>query len=473
MAMDLRNPDTWISHLLENLPEDKHASAMKDDNPDWEYIDGEMLKLGSLTHSQLDIPEIQRRGLVLLASESKDFRLLAHLLRTLQHAGDPLLALRLLTLYVEHYWTQAAPQNAAHKQRFAAQVLKRFESGAESFAESANITQRDSLLAELAKLAQRWQEQNIPALAQAVDDLSSQYRRAFRGAEPALSAPSPTPSVSAPPAAATLPSPVSPSVSAPAIPTVDIDSHDDKAWRDTLLKVSAILCERQPDSPQGYRLRRHALWQAITSVPQAESDGRTPLAAVPADMTADYQTRLSNADLALWQQVEKSLLLAPYWLDGHYLSAQTAQRLGYSSAAEAIRDEMARFLVRLPQLATLRFNDRTPFMSEQTKQWLATSPGSQTAPIMRTDEDTEAVHQCFSEKGLEAALQYLEKLPEGDPRDQFLRQYLGAQLMEDAGMVQLAQQQYRMLFKAGLRMTLADWEPSLLEQLENKFTAEK
>ena len=40
-------------------------------------------------------------------------------------------------------------------------------------------------------------------------------------------------------------------------------------------------------------------------------------------------------------------------------------------------------------------------------------------------------------------------------------------------MVQLAQQQYRMLFKAGLRMTLADWEPSLLEQLEKKFTAEK
>ncbi|QLR76045.1 type VI secretion system protein TssA [Citrobacter freundii] len=473
MAIDLRTPDTWISHLLENLPEDKQASALKDDNPDWEYLDGEMLKLGSLTHSQLDIPEMQRRGLMLLASESKDFRLLAHLLRTLQHAGDPLLALRLLTLYVEHYWTLAAPQNAAHKQRFATQVLKRFESGAESFAESADITQRDSLLAELAKLAQRWQEQNIPALAQAVDDLSSQYRRAFRGAEPALSSPSPLPSVSAPPAAATLPSPVSPSVSAAAVPTVDIDSHDDKAWRDTLLKVSAILCERQPDSPQGYRLRRHALWQAITSVPQAESDGRTSLAAVPADMTADYQTRLSNADLALWQQVEKSLLLAPYWLDGHYLSAQTAQRLGYPSAAEAIRDEVARFLVRLPQLATLLFNDRTPFMSEQTKQWLATSPGSQTAAIVRTDEDTEAVHQCFSEQGLEAALQYMEKQPEGDPRDQFLRQYLGAQLMEDAGMVQLAQQQYRMLFKAGLRMTLADWEPSLLEQLENKFTAEK
>ncbi len=90
MAMDLRDPNVWISHLLENLPEEKLASALKDDNPNWEYIDGEIVKLGSLAHSQLDIPELQRRGLVILASESKDFRLLAHLLRTLQHAGDRL-----------------------------------------------------------------------------------------------------------------------------------------------------------------------------------------------------------------------------------------------------------------------------------------------------------------------------------------------------------------------------------------------
>ena len=61
MAMDLRDPNVWISHLLENLPEEKLASALKDDNPNWEYIDGEIVKLGSLAHSQLDIPELQRR----------------------------------------------------------------------------------------------------------------------------------------------------------------------------------------------------------------------------------------------------------------------------------------------------------------------------------------------------------------------------------------------------------------------------
>lgn len=474
MAMDLRDPNVWVSHLLENLPEEKLASALKDDNPDWEYIDGGIVKLGSLAHSQLDIPELQHRGLVLLASESKDFRLLAHLLRTLQHAGDAILALRLLALYVEHYWAVAAPQNLAHKKRFASQVIKRFEAGVTSFAESAATAQRDALLGELAKLAQCWQSLNAAELAQATDDLFVLYQRAFKGTAPVSPASvantgTPTQTVAAPVSAA---SQNASTASAVPAPQVTVDSHDDKAWRDTLLTVAAILCERQPDSPQGYRLRRHALWQNITSTPLVESDGRTPLAAVSADMVADYQSRLASADMALWQQVEKSVLLAPYWLDGHCLSAQTALRLGYKQVADAIRDEVTRFLERLPQLTGLLFNDRTPFISEQTKQWLSASPVGKVAPVAQTGEESQAARACFAEQGLEAALRYLDMRPEGDPRDQFHRQYLAARLTEEAGLVQLAQQQYRLLYRTALQMMVPDWEPSLLEQLEQKFTAE-
>lgn len=469
MTMDLSNPDIWISHLLENLPQEKLTSALKDDNPDWEYLDGEIVKLGSLAHGQLDIPEIQRRGLVLLSSETKDFRLLAHLLRTLQHAGKPLLALRLLTLYVEHFWMVAAPQNMAHKKRFAAQVIKRFESGVSSFAESADTAQRDALLGELAKLAQCWQAHNVPDLAQITDDLFALYPRAFRdtAATPSVSPSTTSPAGETQQNTAAGNTPVAPA------PQVSIDSHDDKAWRETLLKVAAILCERQPDSPLGYRLRRHTLWLSITGTPQAENDGRTPLAAMPVDMVTEYQAKLASADMALWQQVEKSLLLAPYWLDGHHLSAQIAQRLGHEDVAQTIRDETGRFLSRLPQLSALLFNDHTPFMNEQTKQWLATPSGSQAVSGVQVDEYTQAAHQCFNEKGLEAALRYLDALPEGDPRDQFHRQYFGAQLMEEAGMAHLAQQQYRMLFETGRQTMLPAWEPSLLKQLEAKFTAEQ
>lgn len=467
--MDLRNPDIWLAHLQEDLPQEKLTAPLEDDNPQWEFIDSEIVKLGSLAHSQLDVPELQRQCLVLLASESKDFRLLAHLLRTLQHAGDVLLAIRLLTQYVARYWTVAAPQNMAHKKRFAAQVIKRFEPGVDTFSQQASTSQRDQMLGELAKLAQLWQENNAPELAQAVDDIFALYQRAFRdSASAAVPAPASPAAPAATPVAATA-TPV-----APPAPIVSIDSHDDKAWRDTLLKVAAILCERQPDSPLGYRLRRHALWQTITSAPQAESDGRTLLAAFPADMMDDYLVRLNNADMALWQQVEKSLLLAPYWFDGHYLSAQAAQRLGYHGVAVAIREEVTAFITRLPQLSALLFNDHTPFVTEQVKQWLA-SPSSdhRTTAVVKTSEDLQTARQCFEEQGLEAALQYLEDLPAGSPRDQFHRQYLGAQLLEEAGMLQLAQQQYRLLFKSGLHMMLADWEPSLLEQLEKKFTAEQ
>lgn len=473
--MDLRNPDHWIASLLEPLTDEKRASALKDDSPDWEYIDGEIVKLGSLAHSQLDIPEIQRRGLTLLASETKDFRLLAHLLRTLQYAGDLSLAVRLLALYVEHYWTVAAPSNMAHKKRFATQVIKRFEAGVIGFAENAATAQWDALLGELAKLAQCWQN-SAPELAQTTDDLATLLRRECRDA-PAASASSVmsgsgTQAAAAPgreiqPSPATVP-PVAHA------PPVTIDSHDDKAWRDTLLKVAAILCERQPDSPQGFRLRRHALWQSITGTPQAESDGRTPLSAVPVDMVTDYQARLASADMALWQQVEKSLLLAPWWLDGHYLSAQTAQRLGYQRVADAIRDEVSGFLGRLPALTGLLFSDRTPFISEQTKQWLAFSSVRRTTPVVQSSSgEKQTVRACFNEQGLEAALRLLDALPEGEPRDSFHRQYLAAQLTEEAGLAQLAQQQYRMLFRTGLKMMLADWEPSLLEQLEQKFMAEQ
>jgi type VI secretion system protein VasI len=93
------------------------------------------------------------------------------------------------------------------------------------------------------------------------------------------------------------------------------------------------------------------------------------------------------------------------------------------------------------------------------------------AVTLNADNRALRSHWFVRENG--TLLESSRGLPEGDPRDQFHRQYLAAQLTEEAGLVQLAQQQYRMLFRMGLQMMVADWEPSLLEQLEQKFTAEQ
>lgn len=158
-------------------------------------------------------------------------------------------------------------------------------------------------------------------------------------------------------------------------------------------------------------------------------------------------------------------------------ASDLANRIG-SPAQSGIADVAEFMMLQLlnrnqTRFTGLLFNDHTPFISEQTKQWLAASPDAKVAPVAQIGEESKAARACFAERGLEAALRYLDMLPEGDPRDQFHRQYLAAQLTEEAGLVQLAQQQYRMLFRMGLQMMVADWEPSLLEQLEQKFTAEQ
>lgn len=136
IIMTMNRQLKWKEQLLTPLNEEKQAAPIADDNPDWEYIDGEMIKFGSLSHAQLNIDEIQRKALQLFASETKDFRLLVHLLRTLQHAGEPnelALAAELLAEFVRHFWETSYPQNMRLKQRLAGQILKRFDTSQDSF----------------------------------------------------------------------------------------------------------------------------------------------------------------------------------------------------------------------------------------------------------------------------------------------------------------------------------------------------
>lgn len=150
------SPDDWFKALLAALPEEKVSQAVSDDNALWINIEDNVSRLGSLTHGQINIKEIRRQALTLLETESKDFRVVVHMLRTLQHGGNAeelLLAAKLLVQYVQHYWQQAWPKNQTHKIRFAQQVIKRFETAAGSFSRGASETQHNAMPGELAFLA--------------------------------------------------------------------------------------------------------------------------------------------------------------------------------------------------------------------------------------------------------------------------------------------------------------------------------
>lgn len=456
--MDSTSQHPWHALLLAPLTPEQTAQALAEDDPQWEYIDSQMVKVGSLAHGSLNIDELQQQAMTLLSQKSKDFRLVVHLLRTLQHAGQPsdlMLAMSLLTDYVQHFWTSAWPLNPLHKRRFAQQILKRFDSASSSFSQRATEGQRQDVQGLLAHLAQVWHSSE-PALAKEVDGLRASYARIpERVVEEVIPENEDSQANSA---GATATTRVSPSLS--------IDNSSDKAWRQTLLKMADLLCELQPEAAIGFRLRRHALWGGLTAPPMAQADGRTPLAAVSADRTADYLARMTNADLALWQQVEQSLALAPYWLDGHALSAQIAIRLGFGNVAQAIREELIAFITRMPALTSLYFTDMTPFLSPESANWLQQDTG---ATGGGTTLEQDEIWQCYQQQGLEAALQMIDRQPQqSEPRDRFYHQLLSAQLLEKAGLTALAQQQYYSLLQVGQQLQLSEWEPTLIALLTDK-----
>lgn len=74
----------WCARLLTSLPDDQIRGAVLADEPRWDYVETELVKLGSLAHSQVDLNAVAEACLGLLESRTKDMRVLAQLLRCLQ-----------------------------------------------------------------------------------------------------------------------------------------------------------------------------------------------------------------------------------------------------------------------------------------------------------------------------------------------------------------------------------------------------
>ncbi|QIF95063.1 type VI secretion system protein TssA [Proteus vulgaris] len=468
---------TWREQLLAPLDEAKVSSQLDENSPDWEYIESEMIKFGSLSHSTLDIDDIQRRALQLFATQTKDFRLLVHLLRTLQHAGIPeelVIASTIASTYMQHYWDTSYPSHSRLKLRLAQQILKRFETVKNNFCQQATPEQRDEILGEFAYLAQFWHSSQ-PNLSTQVDELIRAFQRIDNTQKPALAV---IESVKVETANKIKTSPETSAnmTPAPVIQQhhVDINQHDDRQWKQTLLKVAGILCEQAQSDAVGYRLRRYAIWHNIQTLPISDKQGKTPLAAVAIDRVTDYKAQLSQPSISLLNDIEQSLTLAPYWLDGHFMAAQTAQLLGLIDVSSAIAQELSLFLIRLPQLNHLYFADMTPFISEETHQWLGSlenQANNKVSPSLSLHNEQQEIMDCFEQEGLNAALLMIDNAISvtTEPRQRFYLQLLSAQLFEASKMSSIANVYFNQLYHDALRYSLSEWEPNLLNQLASKM----
>ncbi|MFM7967023.1 type VI secretion system protein TssA [Aeromonas sp. A-5] len=465
----------WCARLLTPLPDEQTRGAVLADEPRWDYVETELVKLGSLAHGQVDLNAVAEACLGLLESRTKDMRVLAQLLRCLQHPAKatPLgAALSLLETWIQAYWLLAWPGNASQKQRLMVQVVKRFEGALPRVSDSASAAELAQLLAQAEQLERVWLAL-CPDKGELLDPLLMGLKRAQRqqvaqaqadaGVQPGSSAVVATAAATGMAGSMVLSGSTKGS-------GVEIDSSNDRAWRQTQLKVADLLIERQPEAAVGYRLRRHAIWAGITTPPMVARDNKTQLAPMSVDMVDEYRAAMNTPEQGLWLRIEQSLTLAPYWFEGHRLSAEVAQKLGFAAVAKAIAEELDGFLQRLPALRDLAFSDGSPFLSPECGRWLQPvrgGGGGEGESCL-----AEEIAQRHGEQGVAAALALLdERMAQmKEPRDRFHAQLVQAELLAQEGMEALARQHYQHLWQEASRLGLSHWEPGLVSRLESQAT---
>ena len=149
----------------------------------------------------------------------------------------------------------------------------------------------------------------------------------------------------------------------------------DQALNDGLLmtsQASSYLWQHDLASPQVFRLNRKTAWNAVDELPPADN-GRTKIPPPPSKISVLLiELRNSGDAEAMLKAAETRQTEYIFWLDLSHFTAEALTRLGggFQKALDAVRQETAFLLHRLPGLEELAFADGTPFAAPDTRQWL-------------------------------------------------------------------------------------------------------
>ncbi|ENM3793971.1 TssA family type VI secretion system protein VasJ [Vibrio cholerae] len=444
------------------------------DHPLFDFIEDQMMKVGSLSHASVQWDEVEHSTLKLLGEQSKDIKLLVYLLQCLHNQVTPtrlITSFAVMSEFLNQYWNDSYPAPGARgnlpRRKFFSQMAQRFTTVIEKFDfHHLDEADRQALQAAVEEWQQAVEKQGLSSelVESVVVRITAEIKRAEQRQQVTAqsSAERETPSAATPSPAASM----------------VVDHSTDKAAKQTLLKVADFLAEQEFGIALSIRLRRFAVWGSITSLPDHKPDGETLLRGMQADRVKDYQDQLRHPDLALWRKVEQSLTMAPYWFEGQWMSYTIAQQLGKSDWCQAIAEETQQFLRRLPSLLELKFKGGEPFVSDSVKEWLASVGQSQGAAGQSVggdwQEKRKEAFQLAKEGGIAVALSMLNDglVSAVEPRDKFYWRLLSADLLRANHLDAMAGEQYQTLLNQVTTLSVPEWEPSLVEQIQRYTTSE-
>lgn len=246
-----------------------------------------------------------------------------------------------------------------------------------------------------------------------------------------------------------------------------------RSTQDQCRQLAAHFASCDPLDWRVILLHRAALWCTVTQLPQADAAGVTMLRSIPSDRAQWYSAAVENKRyMEVLPQLERSVAQAPFWLDGHHLVARCLEGLNVVCSLAILRAIIAQFLQSFPELLRYKFQDGTPFASPRTSQWLESleSPlsthaalrnPSSGAGVVREQELLDEGLAIWAERGFQAGLSHLARIPAGRSRAAVRQGVLLARYCVAAGNKKAGVRLLQTLYAQLEKWELLDWEPEL------------
>ena len=472
--------DRYSDYITHPLDADASIEGCSDEDKDLVYLEEQMMKYSTLHEKTMDWQAIEKTCLKVLAEKCKSLRVLSYLLLALQNKKDGssyILSLHLLGVFLQHFWVECHPQpgekGLVRKRKMLRQVMMRTEQAAETLRLSdVDSNLMETLSAKLDKLGEELTKAgyDFDSAHIITSHCQTQLNEALARKSPAA-ATTQQASQAGQSTTATTTAHGTETVSSPELGDIRIDSATERETKQSLFKVASFLCTIGSQESLGYRLRRFALWSSISSLPP-DKDGKTEMMAVPQDRVTEYMELMSKATPDLLEKIEQSVAASPFWVSGNYLASQAAYAMSMNEVAQGIQDETRKFVKRLPKLLECGFSDGTPFVDEDTRNWLNSSAEGGAGQGSALWNETLASALKLAKKG--DFKQGLTLLEEGmakatDLREQSYWRLVTADFMSKTGMKTLGQSKYEALSDLIKGMDMSVWEPSFMKSLASRL----
>ena len=233
---------------------------------------------------------------------------------------------------------------------------------------------------------------------------------------------------------------------------------------DRLGKAAMLFIEKDPSDAMAYRLVRLAAWLEVDSLPPAEN-GQTMIPP-PVEEFTDVINKLyeNNNYENLLEAAESRIGQYLFWLDLSRYSSEALTQLGFHAAREAVDEETARYVKRLPGIERFAFDDGRPFADAGTQGWLRDIAVDQGGDTVAGDSEALAMAETYSQA---QGLARDKKLPEAlDMLQQSFRE-AGSDKTKLMGRMNIA----KLLISAGKQRLALPHLSDILEKI-NQFGLE-